>query len=150
MRKKNEGPVRTLAQMCAAGRYDCVNQDITRRHFRVRPELFTTEDCKVLHFGHTMTTAEVEAAIRVVGYEPAVIEQLLAYGAAHPDEQRQYPIVALGSTWVSDAERGLFYVPYLDMYVRGRHVRLYYVHPGYHQWGVYYRFLVSSKCRLAP
>lgn len=134
--------VRTLAGMIVAGRYDRVHPDITEERFPVRPESFTAEGSKFFHFDRIMTTAEVEAAIRSEGYEPASIERLLAYGASHPEEQRKYPIVALGSSWVDpDGDRS---APYLGGYDRERSVDLHWGDPG-DQWDEHCRFLASRK-----
>jgi hypothetical protein len=33
------------------------------------------------------------------GYRPATLAELLALGEAHPELQKEFPIVALGSIW---------------------------------------------------
>jgi hypothetical protein len=136
--------VRTLAEMVKACGLDSrnVNSDITEEHFPVSPELFTSEGSKVFHFGRAMTTAQVEAAIRAEGYEPDPIEKLLAYGQDHPDEQRLYPIVALGSSWVDRyGDRG---VPCLYEGDGQRGLSLGWGGPE-GRWFGYCRFLASRK-----
>lgn len=132
----------TLADMLAAGRYDKVNSNITGSNFPVRPALFTTEGSKLFRFKRGMTMAQVEAAIRAEGCEPDPIEKLLAYGAAHPEEQRKYLIVGGGSWWVSPL--GDRFVPYLCERDRERHVSLLWGGPK-DQCCECFRFLASGK-----
>lgn len=100
-------PICNLADMIAACCFDgWINPDINEVNFLVKPELFTTDGANLFHFNRQMTTSEVEIEIRNEGYEPASIERLLAYAKEHPDEQRKYPIVAQGSSWVNpDGDR---------------------------------------------
>jgi hypothetical protein len=88
---------RTLSAMLALGHYDAVCEEVTEKLFVVKPRLFTTMGVRTFGFSCDMTTAKVIAAIRAEGCDPDGIEQLLANGAEHPDEQRKHPIVALGS-----------------------------------------------------
>lgn len=132
----------TIAQMLAAGRYDYVSPNISDKNFLVNAELFTTEKTKLFHFNCSVATEQIEAAIKKEGYEPAAIEQLLAFGLENPEEQRKYPIVALGSSWVDPV--GYRGVPYLGEGASGRSVHLYWVVPGYLR-GEYYRFLAVGK-----
>jgi hypothetical protein len=53
-----------------------------------------------VHYGEDLATDEVERRLATTGYRPATIEELTANGAKNPDEQRQFPIVALGSVFV--------------------------------------------------
>lgn len=128
--------------MLKAGNYDWVNPDITEDHFPVNPSLYTAEGSKPFHFNRVMTTSQVEKAIRAEGYEPDPIEKLLAYGAKNPEEQRKYPIVALGSSWVNP--RGYRFVPYLFESGRERGVYLNWGGPE-NQWDENCRFLGSRK-----
>lgn len=131
-----------LADMLAAGKYYRVDDNITQKNFPVDPARFTTEGCKVFHFNKVMTTAEVVAAIRKEGYEPDGLEKLLAYGAENPEEQRKYPIVGLGSSWVNPG--GDRDVPVLYENDRERYVSLLWVDPSF-QWSAHCRFLASRK-----
>ena len=73
-----------------------------------------------VHMGRDASTDEVLAEMDRHGLRPALYEELLAFGAKYPDEQRQFPIIALGSVWRdfngdlcvaylnrNDSERGL-------------------------------------------
>lgn len=60
----------------------------------------------------------------------------------NPDEQRSYPIVALGSVWViPGGRRG---VPYLFGFNGKRGLDLFKVNSEY-LWGEFFRFLASGK-----
>lgn len=136
------GVVRTLADMLAAGKYGYVNPDITAKTFPVNPALYTTVGCKPFHFNKRMKTAKVFAAIRAEGYEPDPIEKLLAYGEENPEEQRKYPIVGLGSSWVDPHGDRDF--PYLGECARGRSVSLDWGGLG-SEWREDCRFLASPQ-----
>ena len=136
------GDITSLAEMIVAGNYDWVNDNITEKNFSIDPSRFTTENTKVFHFDKSMTTAEVERAIRKEGYEPAGLEHLLAYGAENPDEQRKHPIVALGACWVDPG--GSRHVPCLSRYGDKRDLDLNWDDPE-SRWDGVYRFLAVRK-----
>ncbi len=133
---------RTLAQMVAAGRYDWANSDINEKNFKVSAERFTADGLEAIHFGKVMTTAQVEINLDRRGLRSAWIEELLAYGAENPEEQRKFPIVALGSSWVNPGGgRGV-----LDLCGGGgrRGLSLRWGGPGC-RWDADYRFLARRK-----
>ncbi|MEI6553201.1 MAG: hypothetical protein WCO09_01410, partial [bacterium] len=74
-------------------------------------------------------------------WEPAKIENLLAYGAKNPEEQRKFPIVGLGSVGEVGGYR---YVPCLRRYVSRRDLGLGCWDGG---WRDYYRFLAVRKIK---
>ena len=142
--------VRTLADMIAAGHYGYVDELITARHFPVRPERFTTKNLQVIHYGAKLTSQDVLTDLECRGLRPAVIEELLAYAAEHPEAQKDHTIVAPGSIWNQ-------LMPRLDMeYVnprvydahgtpeRMRVLRLQYMKPEYH-YPESVRFLAAPK-----
>jgi hypothetical protein len=92
---------KSLQDMIAEGHYDWVNGDITPKWFSITGTGIVQFETKVFHFARDITSDHAVAAIKADDkrnpWEPAKIESLLAYGAKHPDEQRQYPIIALGS-----------------------------------------------------
>ena len=71
-------------------------------------------EARLFRFDRDITSEDAVAAIKTADadhpWEFAAIEHLLSFGATHPDEQRRYPIVALGSTAEVDCRR---YVPFL-------------------------------------
>jgi hypothetical protein len=110
----------TLEQMIAAGNYDWVNSDITSEAFPVKGKgVVQIPDAKPVHFGRKMSSDAAIAELDKMGLRPATHTELLAFGAKYPELQRQFPIVALGSSaqvhgyrsvvclWSSGRERGL-------------------------------------------
>jgi hypothetical protein len=104
----------SLEAMIAAGNYDWKNDNIAAEKFPVEGTGIGQFETKIFHFDRYLSSDDAVAAIkdedRERPWEPAKIEHLLAFGAAHPDEQRKYPIIGLGS--VAEVY-GLRLVPYL-------------------------------------
>jgi len=89
----------SLADMIRAGNYDWVNEDITQEHFPIQGERRQEVTVTLFHFNRSVSSGDAIAGIKQQGYRPGEIEHLLALGAAHPDLQKQFPIIALGSVW---------------------------------------------------
>ncbi|MEH2551643.1 hypothetical protein V1283_008288 [Bradyrhizobium sp. AZCC 2262] len=91
----------TLETMIAAGKYDWKNDRITAAYFPIEGTGIKKVRNRLFHFGRDISSKDAVAAIKAddphTPWEPARIEHLLAFGAAYPDEQRQYPIIGLGS-----------------------------------------------------
>lgn len=92
---------RSLAEMIKAGRYDLANQDITADHFPVTGEGKRELELVPVHLNRVVSTEEAIAEIKSRGLRPGKLEELLALGEKHPDLQREFPILALGSVWQS-------------------------------------------------
>ena len=92
---------KSLQDMIATGHFDWVNENITPKRFPIKGTGVVELETKVFHFDRFISSKDAVAAIKADDtqnpWEPAPIEALLAYAAKHPDEQRQYPIVGLGS-----------------------------------------------------
>lgn len=95
----------SLDDMVRAGRYEHVAPLISK--FSVTGQGRVETEALLVHFptGRDLTISSSEAARGIVrmGLIPAKIEHLLALGAAHPDLQREFVIVALDSS-VDDVE----------------------------------------------
>lgn len=130
----------TFEQRLAAGRYDWKNSDITEKHFPVKGEGQIQVDLELAHYGKSLSTEAILAAIEAQGYRPATIEELLAFGATYPEFQREFPIVALDSVW--QHRSGLRGVAYLRRHGGGRDLELGRLGLG---WDGRYRFLVVRK-----
>lgn len=129
-----------LPSLITACHLDWFNKDILsyRREDQPLAELGETE---VLHFGRAISTAGAEKEIVKRGYRRATVEELLDRGTKDPDEQRRYPIIALGSVFV-DPRSGYRFSPYLSVLGSLRLLRLDYRD---HDWSAYCRFLVVRK-----
>ena len=140
--------------MIAAGRYDWVDDDITPKRFPIVGTGVVEFETKVFHFDRYISSEDAVRFIRseliepdpsttFSFWEPAPIEALLAYGAKNPDEQRQYPIIGLGSVAEVDGDR---HVPYLGRHDAERVLFLYWWGSG---WDAHYRFLAVRKLSSA-
>ena len=91
---------RSLAEMISAGKYDWVNSDITADHFPIKGSGKAELNPEIIHYGKYMSSDDIVRDLDQRGLRPATLAELLAYGEKYPDEQRKYPIVALGSVWL--------------------------------------------------
>jgi hypothetical protein len=57
---------------------------------------------ELVHLDKEMHTDAILAELDRLGFRPALYEELLGFAKQYPDEQRKYPIVALGSVDRSD------------------------------------------------
>lgn len=92
-----------------------------------------------VHMGRDASTDEVLAEMNRKGLRPALYEELLGFAEKYPDEQRKYPIVALGSEAHMSGDR---HVAYLWRDGDGRDLRLRWIGDG---WRGNYRFLAVRK-----
>lgn len=87
----------TLDQMIAAGGYDHVNRHITESSFPVAGGDAAERELTLVHIGRVASTDELLHQLETLAVRSGRIEELLAFGAAYPQAQRQYPIVAVGA-----------------------------------------------------
>ena len=114
-----------LPQMIADCGCNWNNPDITADKFPVVGEGIVAYEWKLFHFNRDISSDDAKTAIEADDpanpWAPAGLPQLLKYGANHPDEQRKFPIVALGSV----ARVGLpRLVPYLGRFDAKRSLSL--------------------------
>lgn len=96
----------SFADMVKAGNYGYANPNITAENFSLDAEGKTEEEVFILHFDRDISSEQAIAEMDKQGLRPATITHALAFGSQHPEEQRKYPIVFLGSSWVdSDGSR---------------------------------------------
>jgi len=130
---------KSLEEMIAAGNYDWVNGNITAKKFSIEGTGNVQYEPKVFHFDRYISSEDAVAAIKADDrqnpWEPAKIEGLTAYGTKNPEEQRQYPIIGLGSVAEVGGDRG---VPGLGRSGARRSLGLYWWGGG---WGGRCRFL---------
>ncbi|MEI6552967.1 MAG: hypothetical protein WCO09_00180, partial [bacterium] len=91
----------SLADMISAGNYDWKNENITSDRFPINGEGQVEFEDTIFHFDRSISSEDAVAQIIAADlenpWEPAKIENLLAYGAKNPEEQCKFPIVGLGS-----------------------------------------------------
>ncbi|MGD0977252.1 MAG: hypothetical protein ABR875_03095 [Minisyncoccia bacterium] len=130
-----------LSDMITAGKYDWVNSDITAKHFPLDKSGGKVElDAQLIHYGKSMSSEQVISDLDSKGLRPALLPELLAFGAKYPDKQRDFPIIALGSKWRDP--HGSLRVPDLDGGGSGRDLDLRWFDD---EWGGYCRFLAVRK-----
>lgn len=95
---------RHLDDMIAAGAYPLNRSDkITENNFPRLAREWGRRNVgfKLLRFDRTVKLDEVNREMEAEGGIHATVRELLAFGAANPELQRKFTIVALGSIWVT-------------------------------------------------
>ncbi len=131
-------PPVTLSEMVKAGRYDLVDPEILASKKTVDPKNFVADDLLLVRFGHSVSTEMVIKSMLRDGLRPATNEELLAFGAAKPEEQKKFPIVAL-SSFVDDPN-GESFALCLD---RDGNLRILVLYSFDYEWHESCRFLAS-------
>jgi len=127
----------SLASLIDLGKYDNVNPEIKEENFPIDGQIKLDEETRLFHFGKDMSTETVKEEMDKEGWKPATIWHLLFFGIKNPEEQKKYPIIALGSVW-----RGLVAVLYWYDIDRRRRLGL----SGLDcKWGGHCRFLAVRK-----
>ncbi len=100
---------KSVEEMLQAGGYNYTNENITDAHFPHLREGVEAVTIDLVKFDRAGTTAERERQLAAFG-DLAEMDDMLATGVQHPDEQRKYPIVFLGSAWVHPSGRDVGYL----------------------------------------
>jgi hypothetical protein len=87
----------SLAQMITVGNYDWVNPNISEKNFPVKGKGQVEFNVELVHYGKSMNSDNIVQDMASRGLRPATLLELLAFGTAYPDKQREFPIVAFGS-----------------------------------------------------
>ncbi|MBU1046142.1 hypothetical protein KJ616_03435, partial [Patescibacteria group bacterium] len=80
-----------------AGRYDWVNDSISPTNFPTDQTGEIEKEALLVLFNRSMESDEAERELEALGLRPGNLDELLAVGKQHPDKQRSFLIVALGS-----------------------------------------------------
>ena len=102
----------TLAELIRLGNYGWANGDINEQNFPLDNSQFGKFDLVLVHLNRAASTGEGLSHLDANGLVPAKIGHLLGFGAKYPDVQREFPIIALGSSWLNRG--GVRSVPCLD------------------------------------
>jgi hypothetical protein len=95
------GDGRSTEDLVEAGDYGYAQAAVTSDNFpadRAAPE--RVRGIVLLEFDHAVTFADVVAAARQRGLERPTYEDALYFGIAHPEVQRERPIVFLHEPWL--------------------------------------------------
>ncbi len=128
----------TFSEMVKAGHYDLVDREISASRKTVDPENFTADGLLLVRFAHSVSTEMVLMSMIRDGLRPATNEELLAFGAEKPEEQKKYPVVAL-SQFLQDPN-GEGFALCLDWDGNSRVLVLFSLD---YEWNESYRFLAS-------
>ena len=131
----------SLKNTISAGKYDSVDPDINDKNFPIERHGHEEVEAKLVRFNRNIGSEDAIKELDKMkpSLRPANLAELLAFGAKFPDEQRKYPIVALGSVWRRTYGR---YVASLWGGVDGRGLGLGWFDSA---WSAYYRFLAVRK-----
>lgn len=131
---------KSLADLVKAGKYSHVNRFITAENFSLDTEGKTEDEVFILHFDRIISSVQAIAEMDKQGLRPATCTHALAFGAQYQKEQRKYPIIFLGSSWVNfDGDRYFLSLD-VDGAKRQLHLRWY-----GNDWNKRYRFAAVSK-----
>lgn len=129
-----------LERMIAACHFDRVNGNITQSNFPTASEPAEDAEYELVCLERLASTDEAEAEIKRLGMESATLGDLLLYVRRNPEEQRKYPVVALGSRW--QLSYGVWYSPYADDWFGRRRLNLRWRVSG---WDGSFRFLARKR-----
>lgn len=111
----------SLTSLITASNYSWVNSDITEDRFPMPAGFQLATETKIFKFDRDISSENAIAYMKLEGFRPATIFDLLDFGAKNPELQRKYSIVALGSVCGVD---GVYLVSYLYSGDSGRDVKL--------------------------
>lgn len=127
----------SLEEMIKSGGYDYINSYIIEKNFSLNGRGIHKFSAVIFHFENvSMSPDAIIVEMNKRGYRPAKIEELLAVGKNHPNIQRKFPIVAMGSIWKRTLVRRR--VSYLGGSDENRILSIYRFNVG---WRSVYRFL---------
>lgn len=120
-----------------------VNADIIGEHFPVTGNGVHEYEVIVVTFGKRISDDDVTAEFAGMDLEDARLEHLCALAAKYPELQRQFPIAARGSSWVSPSSGYLMYA-YLSEWNDERELGVVHVDG---DWNDSWRFLALRKVK---
>lgn len=109
----------SLTQRITLGNYDWKNDSINESNFPHDPTTVGEWEYRLIHPNRNISSEDAKTLCESDGWQAAKLEHLLAFGEAFPEEQKRFPIVALGSVcelggyrhvaelWYSDDKRRL-------------------------------------------
>ncbi len=125
---------RSVEDSVKAGEYDCRDGDITDENFPSEKSGKSEVNFATFYFDNSISSEDAIELMKLGNYRPATMKEELAFGEKNPDEQRQHPVVALGSVVDLSGDRHVG-VLYRDGSGRGANL-------------VYYGHEWNSRCRF--
>lgn len=130
----------SVADAIEAGDYQAVNGSITSENFPSSRHGQAELEIDLVRFEQRMTSEDVLRELEAEGLRAVELPELLAFGAAHPNAQRKFSVVGLGSVWQD--RKGYRNVPCLYEASEGRYLDLHWWNDG---WYSYSRFAAVRK-----
>ena len=93
------GDGRSTDELVEAGRYGYAHSCVTSENFPARPQAARTREIVLVAPGRPIGAPEALAQAAVRGLAAPSYEDALYFGIAHPDAQREAPIVFLHEPW---------------------------------------------------
>ena len=135
-------PKLSITERVALGKYDWSSKDIKDDVFPNNAATIGKWKWKLAHINREIwSEEEAKPAVEVDGWSAAKTEHILTFGEMFPEEQRKYPIIALGSTGRS---LGTPHFLVLHEHERGRYRNLYLL-DSLAGFNPEFRFLVVKK-----
>jgi hypothetical protein len=130
----------SVEEAIEAGKYQAVNADIMGKNFPSTKKGQADIEIVLIRFEHRMKSEDVLDELHKEGLRAADLPEFLAFGAEHPDVQRKFSVVGLGSVWQD--RKGYRNVPCLYTASEGRYLDLHWWDDG---WYSYSRFAAIRK-----
>ena len=131
---------RSVEDGVKSGRYDYTDPNITSINLATERKGTSEVVIDLIRFNYYISTDKALSELDRMGYRPAELRELLAFGEKYPEVQRKFPIIALGSAWWR--RDGVRRVPCLYGSGSRRDLYLHWVEYG---WGLFYRFAAVRK-----
>lgn len=90
---------RSVEDGTIAGYYDWSNPDINSHNFPIGRWGKFKIVVRLIFFRRNISNAEALSELDKMGYRPANIAELLAFGEKFPDVQREFSVIAIGSVY---------------------------------------------------
>jgi len=97
---------RTIEDMVKAGKYSRVNPGMNTDHFPVSRHGKAEIEIVLVRFNGAgyMTGGEVVSRLDIMGFRPAELPELLAFGAAYPNEHRKFGVIIAPGSVLANPE----------------------------------------------
>jgi hypothetical protein len=131
---------RSVGDAVGGGYYDWASTSITSKNFPTKRQGVAEVPVELIHFNRDISTDKALRELDRMGFRPAEIHELLAFGEKYPEVQLEFPVVALASVWQD--RYGFRYVSYLGRSGSERGLYLYRIED---DWDGIARFAVVRK-----
>ncbi len=103
---------KSIKEMVLAGQYDRKCSDINANNFSITGEGIVQINLELIHFNRLISSEDILIYFEKNYLRPAMIEELLAFGATYFEIQQKFPVIGIGSSLFYPD--GCRYVPCLN------------------------------------